>query len=330
MPFVSVSLNAFYGSIAECAQIVKVCGGHSRKALKTVNWLPVICGVLMGFAALLNASADILPEARAIVRWQKMNLAPAAADSHRTKNASAQDTIPVASLPTNERMPTQKELSQKDDEEKQLGFYFAKLQRGDPNRKEIALTFDDGPHPAFTQNLLDLLKQLNLHVTFFLVGEKVDQAPYLLSRMLQEGHDVANHTYHHVNLKKIPGELAENEIRLDNDAIRRADGQQPLFFRPPGGQYNAEVVRAAEKLKMVTVLWTDDPGDYASPGAEVIEDRLLKHVRPGAVILLHDGMEQTYSILPDFVARMRSEGYKFVTLTEMAHHLEATHLAHRE
>jgi peptidoglycan/xylan/chitin deacetylase (PgdA/CDA1 family) len=277
----------------------------------------------------VKIDADIVRVARTITRWRQTAGAADQAAQHK-KTQELGDASSSALLPMQEKMPSQRELKLKDEEEKQQGFFFAKLQRGDPNRKEIALTFDDGPHPAFTPKLLDLLKQLNLHATFFVVGEKVDQAPYLLPRMLQEGHDVGNHTYHHVNLKKIPIELVDNEIRLNNDAIRRADGQEPIFFRPPGGQYDQDVVQDAEKLKMITVLWTDDPGDYASPGADVIEDRLLKHVRPGAVILLHDGMEQTYSILPDFVARMRSEGYKFVTLTEMARHLEATHLAHRE
>jgi peptidoglycan-N-acetylglucosamine deacetylase len=262
-------------------------------------------------------------------------VSPDQADLHRKKLQELRSTLPGTSLPMQEPMLSQKELSQKelkqkDEEEKQRGFSIAKIQRGDTGRKEIALTFDDGPHPSFTPKLLDLLKQLNLHATFFLVGEKVDQAPYLLPRMLQEGHDVANHTYHHVNLKNLPTELVDNEMRLASDAIRRADGQEPVFFRPPGGQYNNDVVRDAEKLKMITVLWTDDPGDYASPGAAVIEDRLMKHVRPGAVILLHDGMEQTYRILPDFVAKMRGAGYKFVTLSEMARHMEATHFAHRE
>jgi peptidoglycan/xylan/chitin deacetylase (PgdA/CDA1 family) len=298
--------------------------------LKTTYGISLVFCALCSLAAPHSSAANIEPMARVITRWRQTSVTQKPAEQHRPKTQEPQDAASEAQLPSQERMPSLKELKQKDDEEKQQGIAFAKLQRGNTGRKEIALTFDDGPHPSFTPKLLDLLKQLNVHATFFMVGEKVDQAPYLLPRMLQEGHDIANHTYHHVNLKKIPSELVDNEIRLANDAIRRASGQEPTFFRPPGGQYNADVIDDAEKLKMITVLWTDDPGDYASPGAEVIEDRLLKHVRPGAVILLHDGMEQTYSILPDFVAKMRSEGYKFVTLTEMARHLEATHLAHRE
>ncbi len=101
-------------------------------------------------------------------------------------------------------------------------------------RKEVALTFDDGPHPPFTERLLDLLKQLNVQATFFVVGRKVDAAPEILARMVAEKHEVANHTYHHVNLKTLPYGLVENEIRLDNDAIRRACGQGAAVFPPAG------------------------------------------------------------------------------------------------
>lgn len=208
----------------------------------------------------------------------------------------------------------------------------AKIAHGDPTRMEIALTFDDGPHPAFTPRLLDRLKQLDVRATFFVVGQKVDMSPEsaaLLRRMIKEGHDVANHTYHHFNLKLVPQELVESEIRLDNDAIRRACGLEPIFFRPSGGQYNSAVIQAAKRLHMIMVLWTDDPADYSQRfSSGVIEDRLLNHVRAGAIILLHDGIQQTYDMLPDFVARMRRYGYKFVTISEMAEHLEAAHLVH--
>lgn len=195
---------------------------------------------------------------------------------------------------------------------------------GDPNFKEVALTFDDGPHPPFTPGFLDLLRQLKVHATFFVVGRKVDQDPALLRRIVQEGHEIANHTYHHFNLKTVPAELVESEMRLDNDAIRRASGQTPQFFRPSGGQFNADVVLAAQRLGMTMALWTDDPGDYDPElGSAVIETRLLRHVRPGAVILLHDGMPQTEAMLPDFVNRLRGEGYRFVTLSEMVQRIQA-------
>jgi peptidoglycan/xylan/chitin deacetylase (PgdA/CDA1 family) len=246
--------------------------------------------------------------------------------SHAARMREAQTASPGAFHAGPEPMASPQEIRERTETEARRGALFAEIVRGNPKLKEIALTFDDGPHPLFTPRLLDLLKELHVHATFFLVGKKVDAAPYLVARMVQEGHDVGNHTYHHVNLTRIPEDLVEDEIRLNNDTIRNACGLQPLFFRPPGGQYDEATIRAAEKLKMITTLWTDDPGDYARPGAELIETRLLLHARNGAVILLHDGIEQTFAILPDFVARMRREGFRFVTMTEMAQHMESSPL----
>ncbi len=205
------------------------------------------------------------------------------------------------------------------------GNQLVSITRGDPNCMEVALTFDDGPHPPFTQKLLALLHSMHVPATFFVVGWKVDEAPDILKMMLKDGDDVANHTYHHFDLKLVPPPLVHNEIDLNNDAIERACGVAPRFFRPSGGQYDPAVINAAANLHMVTVLWTNDPADYVNPGSQVILDRVLPHVRPGAIILLHDGIQQTYDILPEMIDTLRSEGYKFVTLTQMAARLELEH-----
>ena len=195
--------------------------------------------------------------------------------------------------------------------------------RGNTKRKEIALTFDDGPHPPFTQRLLRLLQQENVRATFFLVGKKLDKCPELARAMVQNGHEVANHTYNHVNLGKIDVAAVQHEIWLANASIRNACGQSPVCFRPPGGHHEPNVLQAANNMKMKTLLWTDDPADFARPGESVIEERLISHVRSGAVILLHDGVEQTLNILPDLIARLRREGYRFVTTSEMAAHIKS-------
>ncbi|HLJ53568.1 MAG TPA: polysaccharide deacetylase family protein [Chthonomonadaceae bacterium] len=204
------------------------------------------------------------------------------------------------------------------------------LWRGDPYRKEIALTFDDGPHPPFTQRLLALLKQLDVRATFFLVGKKVDQAPGVVDLIAKDGHEVANHTYHHLNLDAMTEAAAANEIRLGNEAIKRACGRTPAVFRPPGGHHNPHILRAAKSQNVTVILWTDDPADFANPGADVIGSRILEQIGCGANILLHDGVEQTLEMLPDLVARLRRDGYKFVTMSEMIHNLEARHIANRQ
>jgi peptidoglycan/xylan/chitin deacetylase (PgdA/CDA1 family) len=203
------------------------------------------------------------------------------------------------------------------------------LWRGDPTRKEIALTFDDGPHPPFTQRLLALLRQLDIKATFFVVGKKVDLAPGVVALIARDGHEVANHTYNHLNLDNMTQAEAETEIRLGNEAIRRACGKTPVIFRPPGGHHLPHVMRAAGELKMTVILWTDDPADFANPGADVIVSRILEEVGCGSNILLHDGVEQTLEMLPDLVARLRKAGYRFVTMSTMVHHMEAKRLVRK-
>jgi len=194
------------------------------------------------------------------------------------------------------------------------------LSQGDSRRKEIALTFDDGPHPLWTPQLLDLLKSLNVRATFFLVGKMVDKYPALAMREVAEGHEIANHTYNHPNLKKLAQPQVEEELTKGAEAIKRAVGYAPVFFRPPGGQYNNATIEAAREVKMVPVLWTANSKDFMHPSPEMVEHRLLSAPMAGGILLCHDGIEETMRVLPDLVNRLRAKGYTFVTVSELAQH----------
>ncbi len=198
------------------------------------------------------------------------------------------------------------------------GISVARLVRGNPARKEIALTFDDGPHGYRTEQLLDLLKRENVKATFFVVGKMVDKYPDLVRRAAAEGHEIGNHTYDHLRLPGLPPALVEAELREGDAAITRAIGSSVRLYRPPGGEYDQQVVEAAGRLGDVMVLWTDDPGDFTQPGAIVIEQRALRSIEPGAILLLHDGIAQTLQILPDLIHNLRQQGYRFVTVSGMA------------
>ncbi|MEP6756216.1 MAG: polysaccharide deacetylase family protein [Chthonomonadales bacterium] len=191
---------------------------------------------------------------------------------------------------------------------------------GDLSRKEIAITFDDGPHILWTPALLDELRRLNVKVTFFVVGKMVDQHPELIQREVAEGHEVANHTYDHLNLTKLSPEQVQSQIKLGAEAIRRAVGYAPIFFRPPGGQFNASTLAAASRLGAIPVLWTANSKDFAHPNPDVLEKRLLAMPHDGGILLCHDGIPETMKILPDLVARLRAKGYTFVTVSELANH----------
>jgi peptidoglycan-N-acetylglucosamine deacetylase len=197
------------------------------------------------------------------------------------------------------------------------GLNYHKLVHGDRHKKTIALTFDDGPHPRFTPRLLEILKQHKAPATFFVVGEMAEKYPQGIKDEIAAGHNVGNHTYHHVNLTRIPNEMVATEIRACHDVIRSITGTHPHLFRPPGGDYDAQVIETAEALNYTTVLWTDDPGDYASPGTGVIEQRTLRAARNGGIILLHDGDQQTLDILPDLLDALKARGFIFVTIDEL-------------
>lgn len=215
------------------------------------------------------------------------------------------------------------ELAAQDAREHRRGQVLPKLIRGNPREKVLALTFDDGPHPVYTQKLLALLQRENVKATFFVIGKMVERQPDLLRAIDQAGMEVGNHTFSHVTLTKIPLVEAETEYRANNDIVQKVIGKSMRFCRPPGGDYDAEVITAATKNQLTTVLWTDDPGDYANPGDNVIEQRTLARLSNGGIILLHDGVQQTLDVLPQIIAYAKKNGYRFVTCSELQRSLSS-------
>lgn len=209
------------------------------------------------------------------------------------------------------------ELLAQHEAELKKGLMHDKLMRGDGAKKEIALTFDDGPHPKFTPKLLAILKRYDVKATFFLVGEMAEKYPKLVRDEAAAGHSIGNHTYHHVCLTKIPEGYIATEIDACGNVLRKITHKKVKLFRPPGGDYNDQVAETVEALDYTLILWTDDPADYANPGSKVIEGRLLDKANNGGIILIHDGVEQTVKALPYVIETLKKRGYQFVTIDEM-------------
>ena len=195
---------------------------------------------------------------------------------------------------------------------------YPRLVRGNPRIKDIALTFDDGPHPEFTPRLLDILRRYKVPATFFVVGKMVDKHPELVQQEVADGHEVDNHTYHHYRLVGLRRSQVEDELTQGNDAIRRAVGQAPRLFRPPGGEYDRAVTDVARRLHLIMVLWTDDPGDYALHSADLIASRANMQIDNGGIVLLHDGVPATLDALPRLIVQWKKQGFRFVTCSQMA------------
>jgi peptidoglycan/xylan/chitin deacetylase (PgdA/CDA1 family) len=160
---------------------------------------------------------------------------------------------------------------------------------------ELALTFDDGPNPAWTPRLLDLLAEHELRATFFLVGSFAEAEPELVRRIAAGGHLIGNHSFSHPNLALTSARRVEQELKQTSEALEQIAGAPVRFFRPPFGARRPVVLRMARQLEMVPVLWNAMTNDWEEPSADAIATRLARTIdalaRRGwaANIVLHDG-----------------------------------------
>ncbi|RUT01535.1 polysaccharide deacetylase [Dulcicalothrix desertica PCC 7102] len=185
--------------------------------------------------------------------------------------------------------------------------------------KVIALTFDDGPAPKYTQQILEILKQENIKATFFCVGEMVHYFPQLAKQEVAEGHVIGNHTWHHW-LQKMNSQVAANEIESTATAIFEATGVKTSLFRPPYGALNNGVADYAKKNNYAVLMWSDDSQDYRRPSVARVVNNVLREAKPGGMVLMHDGggnRTQTVAALPKIIANLKQQGYRFVTVPQL-------------
>jgi peptidoglycan-N-acetylglucosamine deacetylase len=176
----------------------------------------------------------------------------------------------------------------------------------------VRLTFDDGPVRANTPRVLDVLSDYRVKATFFVIGERARRYPRLVRREYREGHSVQNHTYTHPDLTTLGPVETRRELRATNQAIKAAGVPRPDRFRPPYGVTNAKVRSVGASLHLIQTLWSVDPHDWANPPASVICRRVVSNVRPGSIVLLHDGSgANTVEALPCIIKRLRAQGYGF-------------------
>jgi peptidoglycan/xylan/chitin deacetylase (PgdA/CDA1 family) len=195
------------------------------------------------------------------------------------------------------------------------GVIEGRVYRGNPRRRTMALTFDDGPLPIYTTLLLDTLEHLGVQGTFFLIGQHVQEYPYFARAIVQAGHEVGNHSYHHWNLARLPQEQVWEEIRKTQDIIAQATGVVPHYFRPPGGDYSTTVLRVAQQLGLTTVFWTDNPGDYTNPDPRILELKVFLGASNGGILLLHQGIPETLHALPVIVRILQERRVGLTTVS---------------
>ena len=180
--------------------------------------------------------------------------------------------------------------------------------------KKIALTFDDGPHPRYTEQLLDGLKERNVVATFFVTGENAQNYPNIIRREQEEGHLIGNHTYSHIQLTSGNRETFREELVKTNEILENITGEKVSFVRPPYGSWDKSFEK---ELNMFPVLWNIDPLDWCSHNAECIAAKVVEKAGDGDIILMHDYYDTSVTAALEVVDVLQKRGFQFVTVEEI-------------
>ena len=180
--------------------------------------------------------------------------------------------------------------------------------------KKIAITFDDGPHPCYTEQLLDGLKERGVVATFFVTGEHAELHPEVIARMQEEGHLIGNHTYSHIQLTKSNRETFKEELIKTNEILKEITGEEVQYVRPPYGSWDKSFEK---ELNMFPVLWTVDPLDWSSRNVGRITEKIINKTRENDIILMHDYYDTSVTAALKAIDELMEEGYTFVTVEEI-------------
>lgn len=184
-------------------------------------------------------------------------------------------------------------------------------------KKQIALTFDDGPTGCYTAQLLDALKQREVHATFFLCGYRVEQYPGLTARITAEGHEIGLHGIEHREFCEMKDADLAQELQQEALMIAEAAGAAAELVRPPCGKLPEQGCDAALSAYSV-ILWSVDPKDWATDDREAIVHRVTSAVQPGDIVLMHDASQSSVEAAVEIIDRLKRDGYTFVTVSELA------------
>lgn len=183
-------------------------------------------------------------------------------------------------------------------------------------RKVVALTFDDGPWPRSTNEILSILRDSNIKATFFMVGQEIGRRPEVAMQVRKAGHALGGHSFTHAVRPRDP----HGEVRKTDANLKKVLQFTPTIYRPPYGIVHNAMTRREQALDRAIILWSADSEDWRRPGVSRIVSNVLREVRPGAIVLMHDGggpRGQTISALPRIISGLRARGYEFVTVPKL-------------
>jgi peptidoglycan/xylan/chitin deacetylase (PgdA/CDA1 family) len=209
------------------------------------------------------------------------------------------------------------------------------LVSGPKNEPLVALTFDDGPNPPYTERILDVLGRERVHATFFVVGRAVEAYPQTVRRIVREGHALGNHSWDHAHFVGKPALFVQRDLARTDDALARVAHVRPRLMRPPFGQRDFSLMAQAKRDGYTVVMWSDRlPDDWEQPGDATIASRVVSRVHDGSIIVLHDGNRgllcaqaklpqrtcdrtQEIAATREIIDALHAKGYRFVTIPEL-------------
>ncbi|HEU5354951.1 MAG TPA: polysaccharide deacetylase family protein [Actinocrinis sp.] len=194
------------------------------------------------------------------------------------------------------------------------------IKHGPRDSHAVALSFDDGPHPVFTNEILETLARYNARATFFPIGLSASGFGHLLAKAAAAGHEVGNHTWSHPYLPDLSTAGLREQIERTSDAVESATGARPSLARPPYGSLTGEVVDQWTGFEERIALWDVDSADWARPGADAIASKVLGEIQPGSIVLMHDSggdRSQTVQALPTIIEGCLERGYNLATVPEL-------------
>lgn len=183
----------------------------------------------------------------------------------------------------------------------------------DPNKKVIALTFDDGPS-KYTNEILDILNKEDAVATFFIIGNKVEIFKQTLNKMIKNGNEIGNHSYNHKWLTRVSDEEFENQINKTQNIIYNTTGFKPTIFRPTYGSINDKI---RNKIDLDIIMWNVDTMDWKYKNVNIIVKRATANTKDGDIILMHDIKKRTVDSLKIIIPKLKEKGYQFVTVSEL-------------
>ena len=182
---------------------------------------------------------------------------------------------------------------------------------------KVALSFDDGPYDQLTEEYIEVLKKYDVEATFFLVGNRVERFPELAEKIAKTGFDIGSHSYAHAQLTKRNPPWIVKDLEKTKASIKKASGVDVKLFRPPYGDCNQAVLKAAMAQDLITVKWNVDPKDWQVDDPAKIVENILTNSTDGSIILMHEGRESTLEALPQIISGLRAKGFEIVSVAEL-------------